>query len=97
MEKPYFCTKCKRKHYRGKIFETHLKYKEKEKAIPSSDKFIMRGKKGEELEVRVDKMREKLRINIYKDHQLACSTHAPANKTLLKRNNIRKYIENHCF
>jgi len=97
LEKPYFCTKCNRKHYRGKIYDRHLKYKEKEAIIPKSDKFIMRGKKGEELEVRVNKMRKNLRINIYKQNQLACSTHAPANEELLKRNSIRNYIENHCF
>jgi hypothetical protein len=97
MEEPYFCTKCKRKHFRGSIYERHLKYKEIEKEIPQSDKFIMRGKKGEELEVRVNKRREELRINIYKNNQLACSTHAPANQELLKRNNIRNYIESHCF
>lgn len=25
----YFCLKCKRFHYRGKIYENHLKFKEK--------------------------------------------------------------------
>lgn len=27
--KNYFCSKCKRFHYRGKIYGKHLKYKEK--------------------------------------------------------------------
>lgn len=95
--KPYFCTKCSKTHYRGKIFENHLKYKEKDKEIPKSDSFIMRGKKGEELKVKVDKISEELRIHIYKNDSLACSTYAPVNKSLLKRKNIRKYIKNHCF
>ncbi|MFX1444820.1 MAG: hypothetical protein ACFFHV_15515 [Promethearchaeota archaeon] len=48
--KKYYCTKCKRNHYRGKIYENHLNYREiknkklnpnhkKKKSIPS-DRFI---------------------------------------------------------
>lgn len=38
----YYCSKCKRKHYRGKIYSKHLKYNIKEKKdddLPSK-KFI---------------------------------------------------------
>ncbi len=27
--KKYFCSKCKKNHFRGKIFEEHLKYRKK--------------------------------------------------------------------
>lgn len=74
-----------------------MKYKEKEREIQESDNFVMRGKKGEELEVRIEKDKKNMRIDIYKYNQLACSTHAPADESLSKRKNIRKYIKNHCF
>lgn len=46
--KTYFCLKCKRNHYRGKIYEDHLKYSKKinknnnpnhnkESSIPSNE------------------------------------------------------------
>ena len=45
--KKYFCSKCKRTHFRGKIFEEHLKYrktrnnpKQKKKSSIPSEKII---------------------------------------------------------
>ena len=35
MEK-YYCTKCKRNHYRGKIYQKHLSYKKKNESKLSS-------------------------------------------------------------
>lgn len=35
MSDKYYCEKCKRNHYRGQIYEDHLKYKKPE--IPDDD------------------------------------------------------------
>ncbi|MGV9198792.1 MAG: hypothetical protein ACOC4M_08125 [Promethearchaeia archaeon] len=38
--KPYYCPECDRKHYRGKIYKDHLKYKTEEKDDVPAHKFI---------------------------------------------------------
>lgn len=40
--KKYFCSKCKRTHYRGKIYKNHLKYKveKNKKSNPNQEKKI---------------------------------------------------------
>ncbi|MFX1571309.1 MAG: AAA family ATPase [Promethearchaeota archaeon] len=36
MSLPYYCTLCKKKHFRGKTYEAHLEYKKEEFSIKSS-------------------------------------------------------------
>jgi len=94
----YFCKKCHRKHYRGKIYERHLKYKEKDDiTFEESDSFIMKGKMGEELQVKTNKVDDILRINIYKYNDLACSLDISVEDNYFKRRNIRDFIKEHCF
>ncbi|TFF87731.1 MAG: hypothetical protein EU550_02725 [Promethearchaeota archaeon] len=94
----YFCTKCHRMHYRGKIFENHLKYKEKEDlTIEESDSFIMKGKMGEEIKVKTKKLDDVLRINLYKYNNLACTLDISVEKDYFKRNSIRELIREQCF
>ncbi|MFX1256360.1 MAG: hypothetical protein ACFFAN_00730 [Promethearchaeota archaeon] len=38
MPERYFCSKCKRKHYRGKIYENHLKYRKKNNKVINPNK-----------------------------------------------------------
>jgi len=97
MNKPYFCTKCHREHIRGQIYEEHMKYKEKNNEIQKTNNFIMKGKKGEDLEVRTKELNNSLRINIYKYNSLACSTEIKTQEQLLTKNYIRNYIENNCI
>ena len=41
MSKPYYCTKCKRTHKSGKVFEDHKQYKRsEEKGVTYSDDII---------------------------------------------------------
>jgi hypothetical protein len=94
----YFCKKCHRKHYRGKIYEEHLKYKEKEDiTFEESDDFIMKGKMGEELQVKTNKIDDVLRINIYKYNDLACSLDISVEEDYFQRKDIREFIKEHCF
>lgn len=94
----YYCKKCHRKHYRGKIYDRHLKYKEKDDiTFEESDSFIMKGKMGEELQVKTNKVDDVLRINIYKYNDLACSLDISVEDDYFKRRNIRDFIKEHCF
>lgn len=94
----YFCKKCHRKHYRGKIYERHLKYKEEEDlTFEESDNFIMKGKMGEELQVKTSKIDDVLRINIYKFNDLRCSLDISVEDDYFKRNDIREFIKEQCF
>jgi len=97
MNKPYFCTKCHHKHVRGQIYEKHKKHKENDKEIQKIDHFIMKGKKGENLEVRTKELKNSLRINIYKHKELACSTDLDIQEHMLTKSHIRNYIHNNCI
>ncbi|TXT63964.1 MAG: hypothetical protein BAJALOKI3v1_280002 [Promethearchaeota archaeon] len=97
MAKPYYCTLCMRKHHRGQIYDDHLKYKEKEIKIENIDKFIMKGRMGEDLEVRTKELNNALRINIYKQNELACTTDVEFQKESITKGNIRNYIQNNCI
>lgn len=97
-ESAYFCTKCHRKHYRGQIYDEHLKYKEKENiTFQESDNFIMKGKMGEDLKVKTTKIDNILRINIYKYNDLACSLDISVDEDFFKRRNVRDFVKEHCF
>jgi hypothetical protein len=93
----YFCTKCHRKHYRGKIYENHLKYKEGDFTFEESDNFVMKGKMGEELRVKTSKIDDVLRINIYKYNDLRCSLDISIEEDYFKRKDIREFIKEQCF
>jgi uncharacterized Zn finger protein (UPF0148 family) len=93
----YFCKKCHRKHYRGKIYENHLKYKEEDHTFEESDSFIMKGKMGEELQVKTSKIDDVLRINIYKYNDLRCSLDISVENDYFKRRDIREFIKEQCF
>ncbi|MBD3196168.1 MAG: hypothetical protein GF317_14010 [Candidatus Lokiarchaeota archaeon] len=98
MPKPYFCKNCNKKHYRGKIYEDHIKFKEEKIRIKDSDNFSMKGKLGEDLEVRTNRMSDHIIISIYKDEALACYTRVnPQEEELIKRNQVRSYIKNNCL
>jgi hypothetical protein len=86
-----------RKHHRGQIYDDHLKYKEKEIKIENIDKFIMKGRMGEDLEVRTKELNNALRINIYKQNELACTTDVEFQKESITKGNIRNYIQNNCI
>lgn len=96
-DKAYFCKKCHRKHYRGKIYEKHLKHKEEDLTFEESDNFIMKGKMGEELQVKTSKIDDVLRINIYKFNDLRCSLDISVEEDYFKRKDIREFIKEQCF